>query len=388
MKVFRIVEAVECFKRLLKLRKVERAIYMYSLGSLKERLVHLESVFPGSTHHAIAIKTNNLPRVLKTIVSNEFGLEAASFEEVKLAIAAGCKPADIVFDSPVKTISEIAYCDKYYSSIRVNANSFHELEKLRTTQNIRIGIRINPMINIDSPSMYNVSGSKSKFGIPIEFEKKITSFVRDISNIEGLHVHPGSEIKSMDDHIECIGLVYDLAERINREYPKRIKSIDIGGGVKPTVENNFQLGLSHFVKMLYKRCPRLNEFILITEYGRYVHTECAVVISRIEDVLPYTIPKTILIHVGADMFLREVYTGNPQHKFAVLDVRGSLKKDTMSKFDIGGPLCFSGDYLDRDYNLSNPQIGEYIAINKCGSNSISMWSSHCSRDKTEVVYVD
>jgi len=388
MKLYNIASAISDIESLLKRSKVDKAVYIYNLNYLKQRLSHINSVFPSTTHHAVAIKTNNLPRVLSTIVSSGCGLEAASFEEVKLAIASGCDPSDVVFDSPVKTKSEIDYCDMYFEGIRINANSFHELEKLKERKNIRIGIRINPMINIDSPSIYNVSGSKSKFGIPIGFEKEILSEIRSNSRIEGLHVHPGSEIKSIEDHIECIGVVYDLAQRMNVILPGRIKSLDIGGGIKSLTKNSEQLGLDEFVDRLSTRCPQLDQYIMITEYGRYIHTECAVVVSRVEDVLPYTTPQTILLHVGADLFLREVYTGSPKHNFAALDMKGILKDGTPNIYDIGGPLCFSGDYLERNYSLFGVQVGDYIVMDKCGSNSISMWSSHCSREKTEVIYVD
>jgi len=55
-------------------------------------------------------------------------LEAASIEEVYLALAANCGPEQIVFDSPAKTTEEIRFClDK---DIHLNVNGFPELDRI------------------------------------------------------------------------------------------------------------------------------------------------------------------------------------------------------------------------------------------------------------------
>ena len=78
----------------------DKANYFYLKESLNYRLNLLKEFFPSDTLHAIAIKTNSHPEVLKYIASKGFGLEAASIEEVKLAQKAGVPSNKIVFDSP------------------------------------------------------------------------------------------------------------------------------------------------------------------------------------------------------------------------------------------------------------------------------------------------
>jgi diaminopimelate decarboxylase len=67
---------------------IERSAYFYDLGLLAERLRHLEAVFPPDTLHAVAIKSQPGGAALAAIVAQGHGLEAASFEEVEIAIAA------------------------------------------------------------------------------------------------------------------------------------------------------------------------------------------------------------------------------------------------------------------------------------------------------------
>ncbi len=385
MKVFTEQEIRTSFNALG--NNIPKSVYVYHLNLLKERINHLKESFPSeNVLHAIAIKTNNLTRVLSFIVSSGCGLEAASFEEVKLALSVGCKPEKIVFDSPVKTSEELLHCNKNIPGLKVNANSFGELKKLESCNNLNIGIRINPMLNLDSPDIFMVSGAGSKFGIPITERENILKAIQSNTSIKGLHIHPGSEIKSLSQHIACIKVVYDLAIEVNREVQNKISWIDIGGGIKPKVDkNNTQSTIIPFLNMLKKECPTLfNDFKVITEYGRYIHTYCAYAASRVEDILTYHTPNIALIHLGADMFLREIYSSTPpKHNYYNLSRINEEKR----QYDIGGPLCFSGDFISKNEKISRLDVGDYIGISDCGSNSISMWSQHCSREKPKVIYV-
>lgn len=380
------------------------ALYVYSLDLLQNRLDHLEAVYPKNVLHAVAIKTNSLPEVLEHIIQNGNGLEAASFEEVLLADKAGCPRNKIVFDSPAKTYHEIRTCDINFPGIYVNANSLKELERLASTCNLNIGIRINPLVDVKSPGIFDVSSKGSKFGIPITLKDKIKEYAFELgTKVKGLHVHAGSEIGNIEGHVESIGVVYDLAEEINAEESNKIQFLDIGGGFPAKMEKGEQPSLEPFVTELKKRCPRLFEdYQVITEYGRFVHAHNAFAVSRIEYELDYYDPKILIVHLGADLFVREVYSSvPPHHDIHVLGWDGSLKNEPTEIYDIGGPLCFSGDFIGRNVELPKISIEEYqgiadiseeeevedvILVADCGANTISMWSSHCSRERIQVAY--
>jgi len=381
-----------------------KALYVYSMDLLQNRLDHLEIVYPKNVLHAVAIKTNSLPEVLEYIVKNGNGLEAASFEEVRLAIKAGCPHDKIVFDSPAKTQSEIRTCDLNFKGIYVNANSLVELERFNGTCNLNIGIRINPLVDVKSPGIFNVSNKGSKFGIPITLKEEIKQYAFRIGNsVKGLHVHAGSEIGNIEGHVEAIGVVYDLAEEMNAEQKSKIQFLDIGGGFPAKMEEGEQPSLEPFVTALKKRCPRLFEdYQVITEYGRFVHAHNAFAISRVEYELDYYDPKILIVHLGADLFVREVYSSvPPHHDIHVFGEEGEIRNSPTEKYDIGGPLCFSGDFLARNVALpkvfiaedrgieyigDDERIGDLILVADCGANTISMWSSHCSRERIQVVY--
>jgi diaminopimelate decarboxylase len=105
----------------------DTAVIVCDLTRLRAHLEILRSAFPSAVEHAVAIKTMPHPRMLACLVEEGFGLEAASFEEVELAIAAGAPAHRIIFDSPVKTAAEIERCDARYPGMLCNANSLEEL---------------------------------------------------------------------------------------------------------------------------------------------------------------------------------------------------------------------------------------------------------------------
>ncbi len=366
----------------------EKSLYFYNVSLLENRLNHLREVFTSNNVlHAAAIKTNNIPEVLSHIVNLGYGLEAASFEEVLLAKTAGCPNEKIIFDSPVKTRKEIQTCDQEYPGMYLNANCFAELERLKETNNLNIGIRINPLVDIKAPDIFNVSNNRSKFGIPISEKKKIIFFALNTNNISGLHVHAGSEIGNIKGHIEAIGVVYDLAKEINHVQKDKIRFIDIGGGFPANTKKGKQEGLDTFVKELINRCPSIfNDFKIMTEYGRFIHTHNSFVVSQVEYVLDHTDPNIILTHVGGDLFVREIYSSHPPfHEISILNEKGQVKEGKQQEYDIGGPLCFTGDFLKKNISLPKVEEKDLVIIADTGSNSISMWSGHCSREKIKVI---
>ena len=92
----------------------------------------------------------------------------------------------------------------------------------------------------------------------------------------------------------------------------KIEWIDIGGGIDFTDEPAFNI--SHFVDQIKSQTHLFKHFQVITEYGKFVHHAAGFIVSNIEyivDGVNDTTPKTVFIHVGADLFLRKVYSDLP-----------------------------------------------------------------------------
>lgn len=371
------------------LEEEDTAIMYYSTDRLRERLNHLRETFGlAEAIHTVAIKTNPQTHILRQIVKAGFGLEAASFEEVKMAVAAGAPFDRITYNSPVKTRRELTYCERNYPGLRINANSLEELERIDPNTRMNVGLRINPLIQAGSQDLYNVSGAESKFGVPIDQRQAIIDQITRFG-VNTLHLHVGSQIGEIDKVVDAILAVVELADALNGKRGEEdgaalIKFINIGGGIPAGADEEESLDtMRKYVDLIQRRVPVLStgRYGLITEFGQWVHKHNGLVFSQVEYVKHLTHKRIAYVHVGADLFLREAYTGLNPLDFICLDEVGEWRQPSERpiRYDIAGPLCFNGDYLGKDRLLPELNPGDIMAIPSSGANNLGLWSRHCSR---------
>lgn len=390
------IEASWALKKLISknlLDETDTAVIFQSFNQLDNYLTHLKSCFPSHTLHAIAIKTNPHPEVLRYIVKSGFGLEAASIEEVKLAVSAGITFNKIVFDSPVKTREEINYCHEHLPGIKINVNCLEELNRIPENPSFTVGIRINPMIETGAPSLYHVSTDESKFGIPISEREEILKAIEQYP-ITQLHVHAGSHMTDLNSSVLAIQKLVELAEESNRllvrkGIKRRISFLDIGGGLPPEkLEENYKSRMHIYSENLYLKIPEITNYHVITEFGQWCYFYTGYAFSQVEYVLKRGEKNVVFIHLGADYLMRDAYSKPRGITFKIFTATGEEKNSEIKSYDIAGPLCFAGDYIIKDQPLNKPEEGDWLALLNTGSNSLGLWSKHCSRAIPKVFGVD
>lgn len=362
----------------------DTAVIFQSWNQLEVYLTHLKEAFPANTLHAIAIKTNPHPKVLKKISDLGFGLEAASMEEVQLAIDAGAEFSKIIFDSPVKTKREIDFCNQHLPGIRLNVNSLEELNRIPKNPSFTLGIRINPMIETGAPDIFHVSSDESKFGVPITEKNQILDAIIRFP-VTQLHVHAGSHMTEIAAAIQAVKTLVDLAIEANNTLElngikRKITALDIGGGLPPEqLEESKQSYMQQYALGIVENCPNISNFTLITEFGQWCYFYTGYAFSRVEYTLIRGEKKVLFIHLGADYLMRDAYVKPRGVSFLTFSNNGVLKTTKASHYDIAGPLCFAGDYVTKNQLLQGPEEGDWLALINTGSNSIGLWSRHCSR---------
>jgi len=182
--------------------------------------------------------------------------------------------------------------------------------------------------------------------------------------------------------------LYDFVTEVNvkrslKNFPP-ISFFDIGGGLPVSYQSNLvPVSMEQYSAAIRQKYPLLftSHYSLLTEFGRWVHVNAGWVASRVEYVKRDPAINTAMIHVGADLFLRECLNPNDwQHEYTVLDRDGNLKagKDD-HPYHLGGPLCFSGDILAKNIELPEIEEGDYLVIHDTGGYTFSMWSRYNSR---------
>jgi len=113
---------------------------------------------------------------------------------------------------------------------------------------------------------------------------------------------------------------------------------------------------------------------------------CAVAASRVEYAKRQPGHRTAVIHLGADMFVRECY--NPKawsHRTRLLDPTGREKTGRQGIWHLAGPLCFSGDFPVRRATLPPVEPGDIAVIEDVGAYTLAMWSRYNSRQMPRIL---
>ena len=318
-----------------------KAVQAVDLQRLDARIEELQRSFPADALHAVAIKAMPLVAVLRRIVSRGAGLEAASWEEVALARAAGCPGDRIVFDGPAKTDEELrAALDL---GCWLNADHPRELERLAALGapgDARVGVRVNPEIGAGSIGFTSTVAKGSKFGVPL---RDAPSLRDRFPFLTGLHVHTGSQGCGLDLLTAAAWRTAEIVEQLDLDW------LDVGGGlpVRYTDRDPEPPTVAAWAEAL-AGMPGWGSRRLLTEVGRHVHAGGGITISRIEAVKEVDGEPLLVVHVGADLLLRRVYRPDDwDHEFIVTDPTGRPRQGEARSTKIGGPLCFSGDLLAR-----------------------------------------
>lgn len=372
----------------------DSAVIFYDLSLIRQKINDLKKYFPPNTLHAAAIKANPLLNILRFIQESGIGAEAASLPELHLAQKSGFASNKIVFDSPIKTYEELKYALE--SDVHINTDSLFELERIaklkkKINSKSTIGIRINPQVGVGKMKMTSVAGEYSKFGVPIkENRKELLDCLVKYDWLTGVHLHIGSQGCDIEMLVKGCKIVFDFATKVNDHLKrKQINLFDIGGGMPVAYKKNeTPPSMKKYGELLRKNCPLLftNDFKMITEFGRWIFANSGWAAAKVEYVKKSRMIDTLMIHLGADMFLRKIY--NPDdwhHEISVMDSEGKLKISNRKKYNIAGPLCFAGDFLERGILLPEVEEGDFIIIHDTGAYTSSMWSRYNSRQFPKVI---
>ena len=96
------------------------AIGIMDLDKLRDTVKDAYAAFPENFFHTFAVKANALVSVLESLREFGMGAEVASPGELLIARTAGFDTANIIFDSPAKTIADLRTCIKHGISSNID----------------------------------------------------------------------------------------------------------------------------------------------------------------------------------------------------------------------------------------------------------------------------
>ena len=175
-----------------------------------------------------AMKSNNHPDVIKTLVRAGLGVDVSSGVELGIALESGA--ADIVFSGLGKTKKELTLAVENSDRTRVLIDSFGEFKHLESIAaekgvHIRAGVRLTT----DSTGLWR------KFGIPLKDLSRFFDVAQQSSSvsIEGLQFHTSWNLEP-SRQVEFIVRLGNTLSEMPAEQRSMIEFIDIGGGFWPS----------------------------------------------------------------------------------------------------------------------------------------------------------
>jgi len=358
-------------------------LYVYDSEVIKqnyELFVNAFHVAKLKVHYACKALSNiSILRIMKELGA---GLDCVSIQEIRLGLAAGFSPEDILFTP--NNISEEEYADAVQTGVGINVDNLEMLEYFGATYpEVPVCVRINPHMMAGGHRNISVGHIGSKFGISIHqlphLEKIVSSF--DMC-INGIHVHTGSDILDSEIFIKAAKMILDVADRFDT-----VEFVDFGSGFKVAYKPN---GLStdieelgqEFSKVFNEYCSKKGKDLTLQfEPGKYLVSNAGYFLVR-ANVIKQT-PSTTFVGVdsGQNHLIRPMFY-DAYHEIQNISNPGGKKKI----YSIVGYICET-DTFGADRQLSQVSKDDILMFRNAGAYCFSMSSNYNSRYKPAEVMI-
>ncbi len=180
-------------------------LQVYSASAIQSRIDQLQAALRGlNAMICYAVKANTNIAILQMMDRAGIGADIVSSGELRRCLHAGIPPERIVFSGVGKTVDEIAGA-LTVGIHRFNVESHDELltlQRLAVEQGVtaRAAVRINPDVDAMTHAKISTGKAENKFGVSIEEARLWFADRKRLSHVslDGLHVHIGSQILSLD----------------------------------------------------------------------------------------------------------------------------------------------------------------------------------------------
>jgi diaminopimelate decarboxylase len=348
-------------------------LYVTDLDRAAANLAAVQAALPGALV-AYAVKANPDPQLLRRLVSDGAGCEVVTAVELALATRAGCPPERIVMNGVGKTDAEAQAALR--AGVLVNAESLEELDALLALgiPGARIGLRLNPGMDVATHPHLATGAATSKFGIPVAaLLDALDRFARAGVAPACVGAHIGSDIAEPQPYAELAGRMIRSAAAAGT--PR----IDLGGGWA-SVEAAAALG---------DAARRLQ---VIVEPGRSLVADAGWLVTRVVRVQPRDGMAYLVADAGMSELIRPALYG-ADHPVAL--VAGGAPLASTGRVDLAGPVCEAGDVVAHDIGrwlepgeLAVAGTRALLAVERAGAYGAAMASVYNGRPRPAEVVLE
>ena len=361
-------------------------LYVYDFDAMKQNYRALKDAFTGQKSLiAYAVKANSNLSVIENFASMGAGADCVSIGEVKRAMRAGVEPYKIIFSGVGKRDDEIQEALNR-DILMINLESFAEMQRVemiasKMNKEARISIRVNPDVDPKTHPYISTGLHENKFGVDIDTAKRMYIYAKNSKYLEpvGIHFHIGSQLTEIEPIKEACEIVADLVRSLSA-IDIDIKFFDVGGGIGVKYKDEVTINPKDYANAIKSAIKGL-DVTIVCEPGRYLTANAGYLLTRVLYEKVNGKKRFVIIDAAMNDLIRpSLYKA--YHRIELLD-----KKDTkeLSKADLVGPICESGDFLAKDIELPTTEHGDLIVVYSAGAYGFTMASNYNTRGKVAEV---
>ncbi len=372
--------------------------YVYSAGTILDHYTRLDAALAPMDHLiCYAVKANSNRAILNLLVGAGAGFDIVSGGELFRVLAAGGDPAKCTFAGVGKSRDEIEYAleqDVYSFNVESEAE-LEAIKRVARARNMRapIALRVNPDVDPHTHQYISTGSQENKFGIALDQVRAVYQRAHRMSNIEivGVQMHIGSQITEAKPFASAAEKVAPMVRDLKSKYG--IKFFSIGGGMGIIYRHALGSGSgtwwhdhggepSAFTVGDYAEAivPPLRDLGIRTlvEPGRFLIGNAGVLLTRVRYIKQTGGKKFAIVDAGMNDLIRPALYQS-YHEIVPAKQPKTERERKISKIDIVGPVCESGDFFALGREMPEVHEGDLLAIMSAGAYGFVMASNYNSR---------
>jgi diaminopimelate decarboxylase len=369
--------------------EVGTPFYCYSTAALTERFNSFVRAFDGARANiCYSLKANSNQAVIATFARLGAGADVVSEGELRRALAAGMPAERIVFAGVGKTERELA-AGLEAEIQQFNVESLPELDLLDRLarakgRRARVALRVNPDVDARTHKKIATGKAENKFGIDLGHVRDAYGRAARMQGIEpvGLAVHIGSQILDLAPYRSAFTKIAALVGELRRD-GHRIESLDLGGGLAIAYRDEHAPAIEDYVRVIQETVGNLG-CRLFFEPGRWMVGHAGILVTRVLYVKQGVERSFVIVDAAMNDLIRPTLY-DAHH--AILPVAEPASDAAVSRFDVVGPVCETGDFFAHDRPLPPVKEGDLLAIASAGAYGAVMSSTYNSRPLAPEVMV-
>ena len=353
-------------------------LVVYCERSLRERARLFRAAAPEAL---VAYGTKAFPNValLRLLAEEGVGADVSTLGELAFARAAGVDGERILFHGNNKSDEELLAAAEVGALVVLDA--LDEPERAAAAGVRSALVRVTPGVEAETHEAIRTGQRGSKFGLDADDALEAIRRARAATiEVEGVHVHVGSQLADLQAHLQAIELLAQFAVRAREELDWTPATVDVGGGfgiryVLDEPEQPLETHITTLVDAVRRSWATrgLPEPRLILEPGRALVGSAACTL--------YTVGATK--HAGDRSYVAidGGMSDNPRPqlygaRYAALLANRADEDAAEKPYTIAGKHCESGDVLIESVRLPAPRRGDVLAVPATGAYTLGMASTY------------